>query len=105
AMQESVTHPETARHIHEEHLDTKAMDHLLTRLEPADKDTSPTARRAKLSRRIDTKSLTRAAAGRRVPSFVLSPRRSHPAPRGSAPEFQFFFENPREPKIANDSLS
>ena len=103
-MQEPVMRPEPARPTHKEHLDTQAMDRLLTRLEPAAKTTLPTARRSKVAKQRGAKPLPRAAAGPGAPRFALLPRRSDPVPPGPAPEFRFF-DDPRTPKIVNDSSS
>lgn len=95
AMQEPIPWPGTARHTHAEHLDTQAMDQLLTRLAPADKPQLPTVPRSKVSRKKDARTLPRvSSAGRRTPGFVLSPQRSGPIWPGPASASWFFTPEP-----------
>ena len=70
AMQELVTPLKTIRSTSGEHLDTQAMSHLLTKLEPTDKPALPPAQRAKEARKRGAKSLPKAAKGPREPSFA-----------------------------------
>lgn len=88
-LQEPFMRPETTGHSPEEHLDTRAMDNLLTRLEPADKTAVPTAPRSKAAKRRGTKSSLRAPARRGLPSSAVSPRRADTVPARPAPELRF----------------
>jgi hypothetical protein len=62
AMQDIVTRLETARSKPEEHLDMKAMDRLLARLESADRRRSPPPPRSKAARKRGTSVRSRAGA-------------------------------------------
>lgn len=81
AMQEPVPWPGTDRRTPEEHLDTQAMDKLLTRLEPVTKKPPlPPPPRSKAARRKEPRRLPRVSATRRrTPDFGVSPQRSEPA--------------------------
>jgi hypothetical protein len=62
AMQELVTHLETARRNPKEHLDTGAMDRLLASLVSADKAGSPPSPHSKATRKRGTRALPRAGS-------------------------------------------
>jgi len=87
AMQGLVTHLETARSNPEEHLDTRAMDRLLARLEPVDKAGALPSPRSKAVRKRDTRGLPR--VGDRGTPGSVSPPRVDSAPLGSAAGMQF----------------
>ena len=80
-MQESVAGPEMAWPTHAEHMDTAAMDKLLTGLEAAGQTTAPQARHSKAVKRSGARSPLQVAEGHGLTSFAVSPRQSNPVPR------------------------
>jgi general secretion pathway protein A len=86
-MQELATRLKTTRSIPREHLNTQAMDNLLTKLEPTDKIALPPTSRSKEARKRGTRSLPKAAEGPRKPSSVSAapaPARPMVRPQPSA---------------------